>query len=86
MEWTSMQRSNTIESPEEELTRLRKLVKERESTISSLQSTISSQQQELVHHHRRVEMSALQAANAARNDADRFERTKNNMTRYGRHF
>jgi hypothetical protein len=73
-----MQRSNTTESQDEELTRLRKLVNEQESTISSLQ-------QEMI-NHRQSEMNARHSALASRNDVQRLERTKNNMTRYGRRY
>lgn len=73
-----MQITNTIESQEEELIRLRKLVKEQESTIAALRQDLNN--------HRQAELNVLRSANAARNDADRFERTKNKMTRYGRNF
>lgn len=86
-----MQRVVEME-PQKELERLRKLVKEQEATISSLQQELANYRQEERHirevamNARQAAMNANHAAIAARNDAQRLERTKNNMTRYGRRY
>lgn len=73
-----MQRNDQQDFQEQELARLRKLVEDQQKTISALQQEVRRYQQ--------AELHTLRAAIEDRNDADRFERTKNNMTRYGRHF
>ncbi len=77
---------------QEELERLRKLVKEQEATISALRQEVEGYRQgekyirQVEINAHQAEMNAHHAALAARNDAQRLERTKNSMTRYGRRY